>query len=100
MKYFTPQLLAAYGADDGATWSEAEARWEEACERYNVSLEAMKDKLPAGLRLVVEKYYLHDARVRGMGARDGGFVIVLQLDTPPHSLLTLQYDLAEAPRID
>src|SRR5205823_9112990 len=32
--------------------------------------------------------------------RGGAFLVVLQLDTPPQSLLTFTYDLVEEPRID
>jgi hypothetical protein len=32
-----------------------------------------------------------------MGRREGSFLIVLQLDAPPQSLLTLTYDLVEGP---
>jgi len=35
-----------------------------------------------------------------MGWRKGACVIVLQLDTPPHSLLTFTYHLVEQPWID
>jgi hypothetical protein len=34
-----------------------------------------------------------------MGKRGASFVIILQLDTPPQSLVTLTYDLVEAPVI-
>jgi hypothetical protein len=49
---------------------------------------------------MVDRYYLHDAVVRGMGQEDRKFLIMLQLDTPPQSLLTFSYDLAEDPVID
>src|SRR5690606_35785224 len=62
MKYFTPQLLAAYGADDRPTWSEAEARWDEACERYSAYLETIKGDFPPGLRRIEDSYSLHDAK--------------------------------------
>jgi hypothetical protein len=35
-----------------------------------------------------------------MGWREGAVVIVLQLDTPPHSLLSFTYELVDPPRID
>ena len=53
-----------------------------------------------GLGHVEDSYYLHDAKVLGIGRRDGALVVVLQLDTPPQSLLTLTYELVEEPRID
>jgi hypothetical protein len=100
MKYFTPELLAAYGSDDPAIWQDAEARWEAASTAYQAALAAIQADLPPGLRQLVDRYYLHDAAIRGMGRRHTTFVIMLQLDTPPQPLLTLTYSLVEEPRID
>jgi hypothetical protein len=97
MKYFTPELIVAYGSDDSATWKEAEARWDAACAQYNAALASLKPAFPPGLRSLEDSYSLHDAVIRSMGRREGMFVIVLQLDTPPQSLLTLTYDLMEEP---
>jgi hypothetical protein len=99
MKYFTPELVVAYGSDDPATWKDAEARWDDACARYDVYLASIKDRLPADLRHVEETYRLHDAVVRGMGRRDGAFVLVLQPADPPQRLLTFIYELVGAPVI-
>jgi hypothetical protein len=41
-----------------------------------------------------------DAAVRSLGRQGDRFVIVLQLDTPPHDLLTLTYHLVAEPRVD
>jgi hypothetical protein len=100
MKFFTPELIAAYGSDDPAIWKEAEARWEAACNQYNALLASIRAELPAGLQHIEASYSLHDAVIRGMGRRAGTFVIMLQLDTPPQSLLTFTYDLVEEPRIN
>jgi hypothetical protein len=97
MNYFTPELLLAYGSEDEATWKEGEARWEEASDRYRAYLDTVKGAFPPGLRRIEESYYLHDATVQGMGSREGTFLVVLRLDTPPHSLLTFTYDLTAAP---
>src|SRR5207249_304051 len=77
-----------------------EELWDEACERYFHQLNALKIEMPPGLRQRVDHYYLHDAVIRGMGQRGHSFVIMLQLDTPPESLLTFTYDLVEDPVID
>ncbi len=100
MKYFTPDLIARGQSDDSRVLNEVEALWDERCEHYNAHLESIRDELCPGLRHIEDNYYLHDAKVRGMGCRDGMFVVVLQLDTPPHSLLTFAYELVEPPRID
>ena len=99
MKYFTPELIAAYGSDDPATWGEATVRWDTACEQYNTALSTLKPSFPPGLRRIEESYSLHDAVIRSMGRRAGALVIVLQLDPPPQHLLTLTYDLVEEPII-
>ncbi len=97
MKYFTPELIVAYGSDDPATWKEAEARWDTACKQYNTVLASFKPAFPPGLRYLEDNYSLHDAVVRGMGRREGAFQIMLQLEVPPQSLLTLTYDLVAEP---
>jgi hypothetical protein len=97
MEYFTPELIAAYGSDDAATWREAEACWDAVCEKYNAALDLLKPAFPPDLRRLEDNYSLHDAVIRGMGRREGAFVIVLQIDAPPQPLLTLTYDLAEDP---
>ena len=99
MKYFTPELVVAYGSDDPATWKDAERRWDAVCEQYDAYLASINEQFPPGLRHVEDHYSLHDAVIRGMGRRDGAFVVMLQLDTPPQPLLTLTYDLAEGPVI-
>jgi hypothetical protein len=99
VKYFTPELVVAYGSDDPATWKDAEARWDDACARYGAYLASVKDRLPAALRHVEDTYRLHDAVVRGMGRRGGEFVLVLQTASPPQPLLTFTYELAGEPLI-
>jgi hypothetical protein len=100
MKYFTPDLIARGQSDDSRVLNEVESLWDERCERYNTYLTSIREELCPGLRLIEDNYYLHDAEIRGMGRRDGTFVIFLQLDTPPHSLLTLTYELVGPPRIE
>jgi hypothetical protein len=100
MKYFTPDLIVRGQSDDSRILNEVESLWDERCQRYNAYLASIRDELCPGLRHIEDNYYLHDAEVRGMGCRDGTFVVVLQLDTPPHSLLTFTYELVEPLRID
>src|SRR5437870_5487713 len=99
MKYFTPELVVAYGSDDSTTWKAAEARWDDACARYDAYLASVKDRLPADLRHVEHTYRLHDAVVRSMGRQGGDFVLVLQPAIPPQPLLTFTYELAAEPII-
>jgi hypothetical protein len=100
MKYFTPELIARGQSDEGRILDEVEALWDKRCEQYEAHLATIKGEFPTGLRHIHDSYYLHDARIQGMGRQRDAFVFVLQLDTPPQSLLTLTYDLVEAPRIE
>src|SRR5262249_53542753 len=100
MKYFTPDLVAMGQSGDDAVLNRQEELWDEACQRYFDHLEALKPCMPAGLRHIVDSYYLHDAVVHGLGRRDRVFVMMLQLDTPPQSLLTFTYELVEEPTIN
>ena len=99
MKNFTQELVARGQADDDSTLNEVEEIWDKACDSYFQGLEAVKDQMPPGLRQRVEKYYLHDSAIRGMGRDGNSFVIMLQLDAPPHSLITFTYDLLAEPVI-
>lgn len=100
MKYFTPELYVRGQSPDEGVVNAVECLWDEASERYVAYLNTVRDELPPGLRHIDESFYLHDARIRGMGQEAGKFVIVLQLDTPPHSLLTLTFDLVDGPVIE
>jgi hypothetical protein len=99
LKYFTPDLIVMGQSDDDRVFNEQERLWEEAGDRYVAYLDTVRPYFPAGLRQIDESYYLHDAVVRGMGTRAQFFVVILQLDTPPQSILTFTYDLVEEPVI-
>jgi hypothetical protein len=100
VKYFTPDLIARGQSDDGRVLDEVEALWDERCASYNAYIASIRNELNPGLRHIEDNYYLHDAIVRSMGYQGDRFVIVLQLDAPPRSLLTFTYHLVELPRID
>jgi hypothetical protein len=97
MKFFTPELIVMGQSKDDDVLDEQERLWEEASERYTAYLNSVRPEFPPGLRRLDDRYYLHDAVIRGLGVQDRSFQIVLQLDTPPRSLLTLTYDLVEDP---
>jgi hypothetical protein len=100
VRFFTPELLLAYGSDDTAVWGDAEARWEEALAGYEAQLASLRDRMPAGVRTLVDGYRLHDAHVLGMGTRDGSFVVLLLLDDKPRRLLSLAYALEGPPSVN
>ncbi len=100
MKYFTPErYVALQDFSNDEAMNAADAVWEEASEQYAAYLDTVRAQFPAGLRQIDESYYLHDSIVRGMGRRGPFFVMILQLDTPPQSILTITYDLVEDPII-
>jgi hypothetical protein len=97
MRYFTPELIALGESDDDAVLNEQERLWDEAGDRYVAYLDTVRDHFPPGLKHIEDSYYLHDAAVLGMGRRGAAFLLVLQLDTPPGSILTFTYDLLSEP---
>ena len=100
MKYFTADLLSHYGADDPAIYNPAMEAWEQACERYASYIESIKVHMTPGLRHIEESYSLHDAKIQAMGKQGRAFVITLQLDNPPHSLVTFTFSLLDEPVIN
>jgi hypothetical protein len=100
MKYFTPERYLALQNPDGAAMDVADANWEQAVDHYEATLQAIGPELPGSVRQMLDGFYLHDAEVLSMGQRDDTFVIALQLDVPPHDLLTIAYALAAAPSIN
>jgi hypothetical protein len=99
VKYFTPELIVMGQSQEDQVLDEQARRWEEAGDRYVAYLDSVRPHFPTGLRKIDESYYLHDAIIQGMGRRGAFFVIILQLDTPPQSILTFTYDLVEPPII-
>jgi hypothetical protein len=99
MKYFTPDLIARGQSNDSHVLDEVEVLWDNQCDSYQSHLRSLQKDLPPGLRHILDNYYLHDAKIQGMGQRNDAFVVVLQLDPPPQSLLTFTYHLLEEPSI-
>jgi hypothetical protein len=100
MKYFTPELIARGQSDDDAVLDEQDRLWEEAGALYVAYLNTVRGQFPPGLKHIEGSYYLHDATVLSIGRRGAAFVLVLQLDTPPRSILTFTYDLLSEPVIN
>jgi hypothetical protein len=100
MKYFTRELIEQGRSPEDAVLTQHEETWDAVCELYFNHLDALKEEMPLGLRKMVDSYYLHDAVVHGMGQTPTAFMIFLQLDTPPQSLLTFTYDLVRPPKLD
>lgn len=99
MKYFTPDLYLRGQSQDDYVLDEVARLWEEASERYVVYLDSVRSEFPPGLRHIDSNYYLHDAKIHAIGQQGNSFVIHLQLDTPPHSLVTFTFNLLQEPVI-
>jgi hypothetical protein len=99
MKYFTQDLIVRGQSQNDTELNEVEALWDENCARYAAYVDSVRDRLPPGLRHRIDSYYLHDAVVRGVGRKVNSFVIIVQLDTPPQSIVTFAYDLLSEPDI-
>lgn len=99
MNYFTPELYVRGQSRDDEALDETERLWDEACQRYSAYLDGVRRDLPPGLRKIDDSYYLHDATVLGMARQGNAFIVTLQLDTPPQSLLTFTFDLLQEPVI-
>jgi hypothetical protein len=100
MKYFTPELLLRYGADEPGTYQPATEEWDQACQRYTSYIDSVKGQMTPGLRKIDESYFLHDAKIRAMGKQGRSFLITVQLDNPPHPLVTFTCELMDEPVIN
>jgi hypothetical protein len=100
MKYFTRELIERLGSMDDAMADVANAEWEDAVDRHENQLQAIREQLPVSLHSLWNNFYLHDADVLAMGRKGQTFVIVLRLDVPPRELLILKYHLVEEPIIN
>jgi hypothetical protein len=100
MKYFTPaRYLAFDNHDDEKAFLAAHEEWEAAIAAYGAHLNTIKPKLQPKLRKLIERVYLHDARVLSMTQRENDFVVTLQPATLPDRLVVLLYSLVEEPQI-
>jgi hypothetical protein len=99
MKYFTPELIARGQVEDHDLLDRHEEEWDRVCGRYEAYLKTILPDMPPGLKHLEESYYLHDAKILSIGRRGATFVLVLQLDTPPRSILAFTYELLSEPSI-
>src|SRR5690348_8238272 len=93
MKYYTPRLIEMGQSSDDDVLDEQDRLWGEAGERYRRYLAEVKGSFPKGVRRLFARYYLHDAQVLRLAEKHKVFLIDLQLDTPPRSLVSFRYRL-------
>jgi hypothetical protein len=116
MRFFTPDLLERFGSEDDRTALAAQEELERRSEDYARHLHQIAGRLPPRFAEMLQRFYLHDARVLApweslrVGAEAPGewlapesdsgrrphLWLTLQLDTPPHELLTLHYRSVKA----
>jgi hypothetical protein len=102
MKYMTPELLARVRSDDDAIAEAAAEEWERRGEEYRARLDDVRSRpdLPRGVRRLLKRDVLHDAKVLTMAAGKNSFSLFLELAgaiDPADKHLELQYRLVGGP---
>jgi hypothetical protein len=94
MKFFTPDLLIRFGSTDDAIADAASDEWEQVHAAYVTHLQRIRPDLPRGMRRLLRRYYLHDAKVLAVAADEKQFFsIFLELNKPQDKFLELKYRL-------
>lgn len=99
MNYFTAEKYVALQRFDRASMNAADAEWDRAVSDYATHLDSIRPELPESVRQLLEGHYLHDADVLSAARQGANFTVLLQLDSPPHELLTITYALTAPPQI-
>jgi hypothetical protein len=99
MKYFTPELLERFRSQDDQVASVASDEWEKRLKEYEDYLCSVRSQLPSQLRLILERYHLHDAQVLFAASLGETCQINLRLDAPPQNSLLLNYELIHQPSV-
>ena len=99
MKYFTRDRYLGLQTSNDDAMDAADAAWQAAVAAYDTRLQGLRAILPEGVLGLLEDYYFPGARVLSLGQRGEFFVVTLQLDVPPHDLLTITYALSGPPAV-
>lgn len=117
MKFFTPDLLGRFGSKEDEVALAAQETLEKRSEEYLEHLKTIQGQLPERLRELLERFYLHDARllssvfpmlpdlpftIHWAERMELDFVVkergpwpslflAIQVDTPPKEVLVLHY---------
>jgi hypothetical protein len=101
MKHFTPERYLRLGRlDDRQAFLAAQEEWERALAGYQEQLRQVRGQLPTDLGELLDKVYLHDARVLDMwwwGRSQ--FTITLHPESDPSRLVILTYSLVVPPTV-
>jgi len=99
MKYFTPDLLTRFGSDDDAVADAASAEWDRVHADYRNHLQAIRAELPRGVRHVLNRFNLHDARVSTLALDRELLSMTLQFNEARGAGAQLNYRLVAEPKI-
>jgi hypothetical protein len=100
MKYFTRERLQQFGnVEDEQTFLDGLRQWEEALAAYRAHLDSILGRLPRDMKRLVNKVYLHDARILSIHQEGDRFVITLQPESDPERLVVLSYMTIGEPKI-
>lgn len=101
MRFFTPERYLRLGIlNSEQAFRAAHEEWEQALEKYQAHLNRIRPELPASLRRLVARVYLHDARILDMWqARVNRFTITLHPESDPSRLVVLTYSLDKPPEV-
>ena len=89
MKYMTPELLARFRSKDDDTAETAASEWERQGTEYKARLQEIQARpdLPRGVRKLLKRDRLHDAKVLTMATEAGthffSFIVELPWQTDP-----------------
>src|SRR5262249_36518301 len=75
-----------------------QVEWEQAHEAYVKHLETIRPMLPPPLQSLLDRCYLHDAKVLTMALGENSFSMMLKLNTPPGEWIELRYSLKGKPQ--
>jgi hypothetical protein len=102
MKYFKPELLARCRSLDDDVADAAAEEWEQAVVAYRQRLRAIRSRLPSGVRRLLSRVSLHDAKVLTIAAarNQPSVRILIRLEgtaSQPGEVLELNYRVVPGP---
>jgi hypothetical protein len=98
MKYLKPALLEQCRSLDDAVAEAASGEWERAVVNYNVELAAIRSQFPAAVRVVLDRFSLHDAKVLTYFLTKRKLSLLIRLEgtsARPGKMLELKYTVAK-----
>jgi len=98
MKYFKPALLERCRSLDDAATEAASDEWERAVVSYNAELAVIRPQFPAAVRVVLDRFTLHDAKVLTYFLTKRKLSLLVRLEsasTRPGKMLELKYTIVK-----